>query len=43
MDKAIERNDPVIIQCEKCLELNASTEGRCHNCGETIEREDDAR
>ena len=34
-------DDPVIRQCDNCLELNASSEGRCHNCGEIIEREKD--
>ena len=41
MGKTIERNDPVIISCEKCLELNASSEVRCHKCGELIEGKKD--
>ncbi len=43
MAKTIEREDPVIKQCPNCLEPCASSEGRCHRCGNLLdERKEDA-
>ena len=38
--KTKEYDDPVIIQCPECLDLNCAKNEICGHCGALLERED---
>ena len=41
LGKTKEENDPVIVQCPECSELNGSYVKECQHCGASIERKSD--